>query len=46
MQRAQLIFEDGTRSEEITLENQGFEFVFTWDSDKTVTGVDVTALNS
>ena len=27
--KAQLIFEDGTRSEEITLENQGFEFVFT-----------------
>ena len=44
--KAQLIFEDGTRSEEITLENQGFEFVFTWDSDKTVTGVDVTALTA
>ena len=44
--KAQLIFEDGTRSEEITLENQGFEFVFTWDSDKAVTGVDVTALTA
>ena len=44
--KAQLIFEDGTKSEEITLENKGFEFVFAWDTDKTVTGVDVTALTA
>ena len=44
--KAQLIFEDGTKSEEITLENKGFEFVFAWDNDKVVKGVDITALTA